>query len=893
MFHRMPFIGRHIELNQIDEVIQQWDTRQVICLHGPGGIGKTRLLEEICLQHKPNNSLLTASIIDFDDLALFLPENIERQIAERLSPEIFEPYLRSLLDWRKMEEAGVSTDALEQQQQRVRQIFVSSFNQVTQKQRVVLLFDTTDHIENSEAWEHLQNIISQAQNAVFVLAGRNGIALYDALKKQFNDDIHLNILEALDPDSGAAYLVKKQELLLINLDEALCQKLLLLSQGKPILIDLAVEWLSRALPQPWLKEPALAELNALSTDELYTAQALFEVQLVSHLGKIRTQMDRLTLVMSRIYPLDAAMIAVLLKLSPEAAAGLFEEAQTYVYIKSLPDGRITLHDEMRRMVNEHIWPEHDPNRERRRHDSQAAAGYLRQEVQNLTERLNQLIEQATAVSLPQSPQAELNTFIIREKLERDIWLLKSQQLYHILFTDLGAGIQTFAQMFDEATATYNLLFRETLLTQVLEYQAYFLPQQKYIINWRRIAYLFDRGDYQEAESLVIDLLAEDLEPAQRITILIQLANLEVRLGNLTGSINHFDEAARLSQQHNLPDRHMLAINGRGWAHRNQGDFTQAITDYLLAYQISLKLHDQRETARILNNMGYVNAFKGNRQAALDNCNGALRLWKQIDDKRQIAATYSTLGEIYRRYSQWTEAYDYYSKALTIFEDEDVREWISTVRASRAAIYLHQGQTDKAIADLAYAAQNGPSNLQPRVLHTQAQIYMTLGEMGKSRKFFLQCQELSYKIGAYEYALRSFADLLDLAWEFGEYPRWEAFKEQLEEMYSGRKGEEAYRLRGSSLRKIGDLALADGRYDIASEAYREGFPLIALYEVHETYSLSAQLRISNERIHQCGKPEYIQQLGYDLAQFWQQKPELIAKSPEALISFYTWQQEKSL
>lgn len=154
MFHRMPFIGRHTELNQIDGVIQQWGTRQVICLHGPGGIGKTRLLEEICQQHKPNQSLLTAPILDFDDLALFLPENIERQIAERLSPDIFEPYLRSLLDWRKMEEAGVSADALEQQQQRVRQIFVASFNQVTEKQRVVLLFDTTDHIENSEAWGH-------------------------------------------------------------------------------------------------------------------------------------------------------------------------------------------------------------------------------------------------------------------------------------------------------------------------------------------------------------------------------------------------------------------------------------------------------------------------------------------------------------------------------------------------------------------------------------------------------------------------------------------------------------------------------------------------------------------------------------------------------------------
>jgi len=36
----------------------------------------------------------------------------------------------------------------------------------------------------------------------------------------------------------------------------------------------------------------------------------------------------------------------------------------YVFVKQLPDGRISLHDEMRRMVNEYVWPQVDPDRER-------------------------------------------------------------------------------------------------------------------------------------------------------------------------------------------------------------------------------------------------------------------------------------------------------------------------------------------------------------------------------------------------------------------------------------------------------------------------------------------------------------------------------------------------
>ena len=40
---------------------------------------------------------------------------------------------------------------------------------------------------------------------------------------------------------------------------------------------------------------------------------------------------------------------------------LLKEIQPYVFIKNLPNDRITLHDEMRRLVNTYAWPEVDPD----------------------------------------------------------------------------------------------------------------------------------------------------------------------------------------------------------------------------------------------------------------------------------------------------------------------------------------------------------------------------------------------------------------------------------------------------------------------------------------------------------------------------------------------------
>src|SRR2546429_1677088 len=93
-------------------------------------------------------------------------------------------------------------------------------------------------------------------------------------------------------------------------------------------------------------------------------------------------MDRLLLVLSRIYPMDVEMAKELLGLSREEANTLVETAKEYVFIKSLPGAKITLHDEMRKMVNELVWPLIDKTDERKRRDSKIATAIFERRVNN-------------------------------------------------------------------------------------------------------------------------------------------------------------------------------------------------------------------------------------------------------------------------------------------------------------------------------------------------------------------------------------------------------------------------------------------------------------------------------------------------------------------------------
>lgn len=880
------FIGRTDELKQIQNWLDDWNVPQIVWINGVGGIGKTRLLKETYKRFAARDTdsrLLTPPIFDFDNRTLQVLENLEFEIARQLGKDAAKSYLRLLSDLRKMETGDVSLATIENQKKNLHSEFLASINRIAKEQRIVLLFDTTDAFDDSQKWgqvvDLLDDMLQNITNIFVAVAGRKSREHQQSVDPNSVLHGHLIDLTAFDLDERRQYIQQKQLELHIELEPEMKNKVLALSQGKPILIDLATHWLAREYPVEWLEESALEQKE-------------FEKKLVLQIAQVRSQTDRLILLLSRAYPLDIEAISELLKLPIDEAAILFEEASSYVFIKVLPQGQITLHDEMRRMVLEFVWDEFDPNKERRKRDSRLFVSYLDKKIAAVTKHIQQLKSKGEAIDRSDNASSELKYFVECESLEHALWDLKEQRFYHLMYLSrYEDGLSIFIDLFDLATSSYSFQLRRDLLNIVNDYIDELSFEQRYEIENRKVRYLLDAREYSQARLLAQKILDQDkITVEQRIDVLILLGNVDIRLGELDDAVRVFREAVGLSQINQLDNWLVRALNARGWAYRNQGDFESAFSDYIEAYQLSLELGDHWRMAWLLNNMGYVNAFRGHFQKALDNCFAALDIWHQLEFGRGIGAVYSTLGEIYRRFDQLSESLVYYDKALDVFTDEDDIEWMSTVKCGRGAAFITMGELEKGMDDLNWAFEHGPKNLKPRILHYQAQFFEVKQEWDKAQKLLTESRQISKETGDNQYNFRSFADQIDVAWENGNYEKWITFRTELNNLFIKRRGEEAYRLRGSSLRKIGDLALCQGDYKQALEAYQEGLPLIVQYEVHQPYSIRNQLKITDKRIRKAGLPEHVRELGKDLGRYWKKTKDLIEEYPEALLIFDRWEQE---
>jgi hypothetical protein len=544
-----------------------------LALWSESDMGWTPWLRSLQAKGQPEakKGLLVTDIFDFDDHAFHIPQNLGRRIATALSEETFGPYMRGLLDLRKMEMAGVSLEVLDQQSERVNQTFVRNFNQVSSKSRVLLLLDTTDALARTDVWNYVSNLALQMENVLFLVAGRNTDVLWDDLKSEIGKDAQLVELPPLETEASEWYLQQKQELLHVTLDPKIAQKLLLLARGLPILIDLAVEWTAREIPLDWLVKKSLKQLKELSDEEIKKRRKEFEYQLVHHIADIRTQMDRLILVLSHVYPLNREMIVELLGLSEDEAGKLLEEARTYVFVKLLPDRRIALHDEMRRMVNDYVWPEADPDGDRKRRDSKLAAVYCQRKIRDLKGEIDQLKER------------DLEEIGVTQELadmERSYWLMQVYRVRYAVYANWTEGISIFATVFDEATRHYQPYIRRLLLNSVEENLEEAIEKKwhnrdaRYKYEIRLVQDRLDTLDDLEGVHRILESLkADNPEQERQVDILTRLANCARLSGNLQKAIGYLEQALAICEARPeiMGTWGGTILNTMGWMHRLMGE----------------------------------------------------------------------------------------------------------------------------------------------------------------------------------------------------------------------------------------------------------------------------------------------------------------------------------
>ena len=877
-----PFIGRKEELELIAKLITQSDSTEIILIEGNGGVGKTRLLQEIQRIYSVEyltNQVLVSEIIEYESADLLDDEKLRYQIASSIGIRIFADYFRSLDDAQKIKKIEVSPERIIQENQRVIEAFLLAFNKLSSAKRIVLLIDTVDKVTSEDL--KVLRFVSQLLNVVVIIAGRCA----NQASESFTSACQIPLLPFSEQDA-LHYLLTKQEELHITLNTELISKLVLLTESRPILLDLSMEWLAQDNPPIWLVDESLEILKTISPEKLAARCQDFEYQLVKHLIKRKSKLDQVFLLLAKTGPLDSNGIREILRLTDIEATSIYNAILNSSATKIFPDGKVALHDEIELMVNNHVWKEIDSTGIRLKRFSQRAVIYFGNRIKNIQKEIAEYEKKSLVNELDTDQRLE---FIwTKASKERELSFCIRQQLKFSLNINISNSLELFGNLYDLAnTNNYYRRSDKQFLIELVSPHIDSLPRNlRFDYQIRLAQYLHqEKLAYLDEKVLLIDVLrSKELLPFQQIEALLRLGDSEIALGDFGAGLYHFGQAVQISTQYNLLTYSSKANNALGWAYRLTGQLEEAISCYQNALHLAIETNGIIEQATVLNNMAYVYALQQKQSAAIELSSQALNLWQEINNKRGIGIALGTLANILVQFNRFDDALVYSQKALDIFEKSNDLERLAKNYRLRGVIYWLLGKFNLAMDDLRRAQDIGLQSEKHIVLHYLAHVYKEQKSLDKALSLFEESYRISQRLPDPFSQLNNLGDIADSALCLANYSNWTEIEDKFIE-FKRDWVTVRYDLPEGLLKKyLGDLALGDRNFEKAIEFYSEGLRLIALANGYGPYTLSALLQKTEQVFSH--HVDYLGMIAPHLQNFWM-KEKLYSAHPEALLYFARW------
>ncbi len=910
----VPFIGREEEIELIEKQLLLWDTRRVIFISGEGGIGKTRLLNEmgerfIGVEDIP---LKILSIVDFDDDRYKIPQNIGASVAQQLDPDTFNPYLEALrqLRWAEEKSAEQGSAFLTRRILAIDRTFAECFNIMSKKQRIVLRMDTFDAMQDTMQVPYLFEMAFNLQNVLILAAGRDADQLYEKYGQELGTDATLLQLSPFLSDDSLSYLKQKQEILKITLAPTWMDKLFVLAGGLPVLIDLAIEWAQNHRSLPWMDELLLSELEDLQqktlTGDIEAKQRLedlqekFKQEVVMPLADLTSNLDHLKLILAKVYPLDTEGVAEMLNISQDETTQLFEQIKTSVAIKTLPDKRIKLHDEVQRLINTYVWPHLDPNQEWEVRDSKRAINYLARRSDALLDEVRQLKQQEQELIDALDPSLMLEIFSKRRNYEQELWSLRVERLRRQLAIGVQSGYELFQQEFELARVEGSSInYRQGLLT-VIEpyaeldsqtgdiYDQLLLEDQKHTIQYILAREATFEGAYNQAAKIYQRLLARVTPDSEEyIAIRNGQANQLIRAGKLQEALRINEQVLKIAEQLGSEEWKVKGVLEVGWTHRLMGHLGQAQKYYNDALRLAFEYDDEERIALIYNSLAYVHALQ-QQDKALNKIEMAIQLWRKLAQVRaenyiRLGQCYNTAGEIHIELAYPEKALSFFELSLNIFNREDIIDWKSKARSGRGFARWQMAQTallkgdrpsveeylKDALQDLEWALEHSTEIDGPITLNRLGEIHFLLKDYQPAEKNWKQGMSEARQVGDARSELRSLSNLARLTFyhTIEQFSDWQSFEHHYRRDYRRRYQTHFEHLVGLFYVCLGNLALKGKDVESAIRLYERGLPILAQTGSYSPFNLTGQLNFIQQEVLPVISPQYISELGETLKKMW--------------------------
>lgn len=888
-------------------------------------VGWSSELRSIAAHRRIHNESLYIldDVIDFADPDLAVKGNLEQRLAEVTIHTALDTLALSL-EQLDVQSRLLQTEATEQQRAQVHEKLVNAINERTRDQRLLLCFDTTEQADNDFLDQGLVDVLCALENVLVVFAGRPGTRM-DALigqitrQKISNSEIVQLGLDPFDLASSHTYLSEKQRIMPLQLSDDLAYTLATLALGKPILLDLAVEYVFRDIPLNSLLDRI--RLEVMSQEQIEDAARSFERGLVQYISQLRNQIDRLVLRLSLIAPLSVEAIATLFQISQEDAIKLFEEAKTYAFIRVVyrhGGTEIELHDEMHRLVTTYLWTMLDPNGNQRRQEHRWAVEFYRQQDNLLNRQIKQyatqigdLEHQISALkaqpSLDQMSHDTLRARKLRLEIERSAirnrrHAVTKSWVVHMFEGGSEQAFEEWMRLVDKVRAGMHFSFVWQLCQCVAKYVPNFTNDQNYAYKFRCARSLLDIGKIDESVQLFEIILqgAARNHPDRRSNIYNMLGVAYLRLGRPASARDYQQRCLKLIALDDKRAR-VFVLNQIGYCYRLQDDESprygkaaqkcfEAVIELATEAQDEVTGLEQRKLLRLIastnNNLGYLYGLNRNYDRAETLINRAITIWKEMDEESESARAETALGILARDRGYYDLSRRHLERAITLLPQVDKSdmhiqayfqlgwtEWFDAVdrtdKVNLDGLHLAVRLLRRSL-ELAQEQENRRS--QPGILHQLASVIWRLGRetansdrCTEARALNQVALRLSNELDDHRYYIDSLLGEAEFDLDLDD-DRHIAKYVSLLDVYERKKL--SFPLYYGRMRRIlAEFALRRGDKERGFDQYADGIALINEHGGFGPYTVEKELRHLVEYLRQLPRLEVEQYLQLMLVK-WQ-------------------------
>lgn len=167
-------------------------------------------------------------------------------------------------------------------------------------------------------------------------------------------------------------------------------------------------------------------------------------------------------------------------------------------------------------------------------------------------------------------------------------------------------------------------------------------------------------------------------------------------GNYNDALKNFIGALKILEELGDQKRIAAACNNVGIIYYSQGRYEQALEYYFKSLKIDEARGDKKGMTESYNNIGVIYQEQNLYKKALEYHQNALKLRKESDDKHGMAYSYDNIGVIYKAQRHYGDALKSFLKALIIQEEIGDKQGQTISLINAGIVYYYQKKYDKAI-----------------------------------------------------------------------------------------------------------------------------------------------------------------------------------------------------